>query len=115
MQLNITGIAPLNILIQNRIISSEVHAENPKEKTRFISSQFLTVRTSQGSRDLLEVLGVDGYNAKTYTIDLYKITEDQWEKIQEIIDISGEPEDVQEIKLLINNSEELFAMVDLMN
>lgn len=95
MQLIITGKAPIGTLKNLKIIPEGIQL--PDDQITTFGTHLFASRTSSGERDLLEILGFDENRLETYSINQDDLTEDKLEEIKNILRVSGEESDADDI------------------
>lgn len=109
MQLILTGKAPVRVLKDLDIISEKVAA--PDDTISPFSASFFSTRTSSSTRDVLEILKFNEEDITSYSLTHDSITEGQLFLLEEVLEVAGEPSDLEALKTLLDARAEFTGFI----
>lgn len=110
MQLIIIGKAPIKLLKELNIVSQNL-VDNGVDLN--YASGLLQTRTASAEQAVLTILGFNAANSSSYWLEDSLFTETNLNSLQTILDVAGEPEHINTIKLL-KGAGAFIAFIDLL-
>lgn len=110
MKIIIFGQAPIKTLKEIDVLADEVTA--PDSQMAPFATTFFSTRTSQSERDILKILGFDLENIDSHSISQETLEGHAFDpELLEILEVSGEPTDMENLKVLVESEAKFTGFI----